>query len=366
MELLVLDLDLPDADGRTLLLQLRERGRYKDLPILVLSAKVGTEAETESLALGATAFFEKPLDPPQLAAAVGSYLQREGERTLAARRDPLTGLPDRTHVRRLWKQSSLSEPASVALLGLDRFRTIRERFGEGTSDAVVRSVATLLEDLIPRECVCCRWSSSEFLLLASGLDQAGAAALLQLVLERIRETEHPNPGGETFRVTASAGVVALRPGAPMDTAILEAEGRLAWAASTGGNMLAEKVGPPEAVTVLLAEDDPLSAGILRHHLEKDGFKVLHYPDGLQALEGAMTNRISMAILDVKMPGMDGFELLERLRKVPTHQDLPIMMLTSMGREEDMVQGLGLGADDYMLKPFSPVEVVARARRLLKR
>ena len=74
----------------------------------------------------------------------------------------------------------------------------------------------------------------------------------------------------------------------------------------------------------------------------------------------------MAILDVKMPEMDGFELLDRLRKVPNYYEIPIMMLTSMGREEDIARGFELGADDYMVKPFSPVEVLARVRRLLSR
>lgn len=366
VELLILDLGLPDADGRGLLLQLREQGSYKDLPILVLSAKVGPEAKTECLALGANAFFEKPVDPPQLAAAVGSYLERETERKLGARRDPLTGLMNRTHFRELWKESPFPDPTAVALLGLDRFRTIRDRFGEGTSDAVVKSVATLLEEFLPRTSICSRWGAAEFLILVPGIDRPGTVALLENALAKLRAKEHLDPTGETFRVTASGGVVALKPGSSLDTTIADAEARLAWAAGTGGNTLAENPGPLGALTVLLAEDDLLSAGILQHRLEKDGFKVLHYPDGIQALDGAMAHRISMAILDVKMPGMDGFELLERLRKVPAYQDLPIMMLTSLGREEDVVRGLSLGADDYMLKPFSPVEVVARARRLLKR
>ena len=135
---------------------------------------------------------------------------------------------------------------------------------------------------------------------------------------------------------------------------------------SGGNTLAETATAGESPTILVAEDDPLSAGILIHRLEKEGFEVLHYPDGAEALEGAVSNQISMAILDVKMPGMDGFELLERLRKVPSYYDLPIMMLTSMGREEDISRGFELGADDYMVKPFSPVEVLARVRRLLSR
>ena len=124
-------------------------------------------------------------------------------------------------------------------------------------------------------------------------------------------------------------------------------------------------GPVESVTILLAEDDPMSARLLRDALEKEGYEVLHFPDGEQALEGALANRISMAILDVKMPVMDGFELLGRLRDLPAFAKLPIMMLTSMGSPEDVAKGFRLGANEYMLKPFSPVEVLARVRQLLE-
>lgn len=366
VSLLILDLALPDEDGRGLLIQAREVDRNRNLPILVLSGNVRPETKSECLALGANAFFEKPLDAPQLAAAVASYLRRESERRAEEETDPLTGLLDRVHFRSLWAKRSFPEPTSVGLVGLDRFRTIRDRFGEGVSDAVVGAVASLLKEILPRTCVCVRWGVSEFLILAPGLDRTGTGALLNHVLKRLRNTGHADSRGETFRVTASGGVVELKPGDPMDLVILEAERRLAWAAGTGGNTLAEDAKPEEPATVLLAEDDPLSAGILQHRLESEGFKVLHYPDGALALEGAMAHQVSMAILDVKMPVMDGFELLGRLRKVPMYQDLPIMMLTSMGSEEDIVQGFRLGADDYMLKPFSPVEVVARARRLLRR
>ena len=74
----------------------------------------------------------------------------------------------------------------------------------------------------------------------------------------------------------------------------------------------------------------------------------------------------LVILDVKMPGLDGFEVLERLRGDARFAKTPILMLTSMGQEADVVRGFGLGADDYVLKPFSPVELAARVRRLLKR
>ena len=161
-------------------------------------------------------------------------------------------------------------------------------------------------------------------------------------------------------------LVALLLVLTISEATLNIQAHLEEAMERGGNTVAEAPGKKEAPSILVAEDDPLSAGILIHRLEREGFEVHHFTDGSQALEGALANRIDLAILDVKMPGMDGFELLDRLRKVPAFYDTPIIMLTSMGREEDIAKGFDLGADDYMVKPFSPVEVLARVRRLLSR
>jgi DNA-binding response OmpR family regulator len=80
----------------------------------------------------------------------------------------------------------------------------------------------------------------------------------------------------------------------------------------------------------------------------------------------LARRPDLVILDVKMPGLDGFEVLERLRRSADFATTPIIMLTSMGQEADVVRGFRLGADDYILKPFSPTELSARVRRLLKR
>ena len=121
----------------------------------------------------------------------------------------------------------------------------------------------------------------------------------------------------------------------------------------------------KALTILLAEDDLLSAEVLKHCLEGEGYQVLHFPDGSQALKGALAQPVDVGILDVKMPGMDGFQLLEKLRTIPAYRDLPIMMLTSLGSAENRARGFELGATDYLVKPFSPAEVLARIRRYLK-
>jgi len=116
-------------------------------------------------------------------------------------------------------------------------------------------------------------------------------------------------------------------------------------------------------TVLLAEDDVAIRDFLLHHLGREGFRVVAVGDGLAALRAARKGA-TFAILDVGLPGMDGFEVARTLRR--EGKDLPIMMLTARTDEIDRVVGFELGADDYVTKPFSPHEVVARIKAILRR
>jgi DNA-binding response OmpR family regulator len=126
----------------------------------------------------------------------------------------------------------------------------------------------------------------------------------------------------------------------------------------------QEADPPGPRAILLAEDDELTATLIKDRLFRNGFEVVHCANGHEALEMAETQPFVLAILDVKMPRMDGFELLAKLRNLPQLADMPIMMLTGMGSEHDVVRGFELGADGYVLKPFSPAELVARIDRLL--
>lgn len=117
------------------------------------------------------------------------------------------------------------------------------------------------------------------------------------------------------------------------------------------------------VSVLLAEDDSLVAALIVDRLTRDGFKIVHCADGESALAEARSNPPDVAILDIKMPKMDGFELLTHLREIPELVDIPVIILTAMGSEHDVLRGFSLGADDYLLKPFSPTELAARVQRL---
>lgn len=117
--------------------------------------------------------------------------------------------------------------------------------------------------------------------------------------------------------------------------------------------------------VLLVEDDPGIAGLVRFRLEREGYEVRHAADGEQAMqEFDNPDRPDLVLMDVMLPYRNGYELLAELRARPGWAGIPVLMLTSRGREQDVVQGLGGGANDYVVKPFRPAELLARVHKLL--
>jgi DNA-binding response OmpR family regulator len=116
-------------------------------------------------------------------------------------------------------------------------------------------------------------------------------------------------------------------------------------------------------TILLADDDEMIVDILSHQLTREGYAVVTASDGIRALELARTRQPDLVLLDVMMPGMQGWEVCRALRH---ESDVPILMLTARGEEMDRVLGLELGADDYIVKPFGFRELLARIRANLRR
>ena len=115
--------------------------------------------------------------------------------------------------------------------------------------------------------------------------------------------------------------------------------------------------------VLIVEDDPNTAALVQTYLERDGFQTILAADGETALRLASRHKPGFVILDLMLPQLDGWEVCRQLR---TFSDVPILMLTAREEEIDRVTGLSLGADDYVVKPFSPRELVARVKAILRR
>lgn len=236
--LVILDLVLPDMDGRAFLMKLQENPRTVKTPVLVISGKIGELTRRECISLGATAFLAKPVELEGMRAAVTRALAGDG--------------PD-------WSPGSKGESGIVPAIGSAR---------------------------------------------------------------KVVETGIP------LRETAGQGHVTRN--------------------------------------ILVAEDDELIAKVIVHRLNREGFNVHWACDGVKAMEAMEGGDFSLAILDVKMPMMDGFEVLGRIRRAPGSGKLPVLMLTSLGKEKDVSRGFELGADDYLTKPFSPVELLARVKNLVRK
>lgn len=115
--------------------------------------------------------------------------------------------------------------------------------------------------------------------------------------------------------------------------------------------------------ILVADDEAEIRQLLRLYLEKDGYEVTECDNGDDALKMCQSGEISMAILDIMMPGLNGYQVIRKLRET---SNIPIIVISAKGQDEDKILGLDLGADDYIAKPFNPLEAVARINSNLRR
>lgn len=365
LDMVLLDLILPDLDGRTLLTDLRERPATATVPVVVVTARTEQDLRDDCYALGADVYIEKPFDPDELEHEVDARLQRQARREHDELADPLTGLLNRAGVAEEYKGAEGA--FAIALIQVDGFAELTEAWGWEAAEELIRMSGAVIEETAGPGAVLGRLGGAEFAAYLPDPEADDPVEMAERILDAIRAAEVRAPDGEPTNLTASIGVVDVESGTSLKEAVLDARRRLYRAREEGNQVVAsDDVEDESSARVLVAEDDEISATILLHRLEKEGLDVVRFDNGREAYEAALNDVPDLVILDIKMPGMDGFEVLERLRRTPAYAEVPIILLTSMGSEADIVRGFNIGADDYVLKPFSPVELSARVWRLLRR
>ncbi len=370
--LMILDLVLPDIDGRNFLIKMREDHRTVNLPVLVLSAKNSPQIKAECFALGADDYFEKPLDPALLTTRVAVALQRSHALEKETRSDALTGLANRAAFAEAFEsQRKLSQrndtALSVAMLDIDHFKKINDDYGHIVGDDVLRHTSEIIRVKLRQSDLLARWGGEEFAVLLPATTEAMGKTALENVLSQLAQQPYVNSKGEQIHVSFSGGVYQVKIDEDLSHTLSQADANLYRAKASGRNCVLSTNDDIEVRphSILIAEDDDLTAEFVLHRLRKEGYELDHHTRGDAALEAARKNKYDLTIFDVKMPGMEGFELLQRMRSDSLNKTTPVIMLTSMGSEQDISRGLHLGANDYVLKPFSPMELLARIRRLLK-
>lgn len=370
ISLVLLDLLLPDADGRDVLLRLRANPRTAWLPVLVLTSKDDAVTQSECYALGADGYLIKPIDWEVLRSAVSAKLQRAQQLMREAHLDPLTLLPNRAAFWDAFERSLAQRegaPLSIAILDLDDFKAINDTYGHGTGDEVLRIIARILSNSLRGRDFLARWGGEEFCIFMPHTGLRAASRILENALQRVRQTTFTAADGRRFNVSFSAGVSTVGAGLGGGDALAQAD-RLLYVAKTAGRnrVVSTTDTQPTRPRVLLADDDDGARNVVQKVLEREGFDVVAFADGASALSGASDGDFALAIVDVTMPVMNGFDLVQHLRELPKFSQVPIVMLTGLASEADIVHGFDLGVSDYVVKPFSRGEFVARVWRLLKR
>lgn len=350
---IVLDLVLPDMDGRTLLAQLRRAPGTSDSAILVLSASDGAIPRAECLAYGADLFLSKPADPQLVIRSLEGLLTPGRAGAPLPPPAGMPGLPGLNAAFRSMREVNREQDITVCLLDMPP----RESgpTGDEGGHGMVQDLLELLRPRLLAGEVVGRWSVDQLLLL-SPLRSARALADL---LEELGEA---SPWVREF---LRVGIRTAVPGEDFMDVVSEAGALITKAGGVERGGIRVREDHVQLPEVILAEDDPITAVLVRHRLEKSGFRVQHRTDGAEALSLILAEPPAVVILDIRMPGMDGFEVLARMRQDPRTERVPAIILTSLGRDADLRRAFELGADDYLTKPFSPGELLARVLRLAR-
>lgn len=373
-DLVILDLILPDEDGRNLLMFMQDRVATAAIPVLVLSARGGTQTKTECLALGAEQYFEKPFDKVFLS-AVANMIQRQRSRAAESTEDLLTGLPNRAEFRVVFDRLTArcrkaQHGVALALIDLDGFADINETYGYPVGDALLRRMGMFIYGELRHMDVIARWGGDEFAVVFPNQSAERAARTLRRIQDTLRLQEGvPLVDGRRVLVRMSGGVVDVGVDEDLDAARSRTEQLLYLAKATGRDRIVDTLS--EATTqararILLVESDAQVAMLVTDLLCDQGFDVTWCDSGEKARELTQGDAYHLVVLDHRLPGMNGFDLLDLLRHQQAYESVPVLMLTTMGNEAEIERAFELGADNYIQKPFRHRELVGRMRRLLKR
>lgn len=336
--LILLDVHLPDRDGYSVCRQLKADKETRGIPIVFVTTRAALNERLAGLALGADDYLPKPIDMNEL------LLRARRLTAPRARAEPIA------HDGPIRRYEDWLDAARAALdAGATAMAMVR------TAENRQRMVASHLSENLRRRDLITAYDRTHLLVLIPG---AAAPRALETIAEALAGLD-----GEAIHAgVASASLVSP------DVLISEADDALASARHTGERVSLRRTAPDgpargDARSVLLADDDPDVMRILDAYMRSLGFTTTLAFDGRAAAAG-LASHPDVVVLDLMMPKMTGFEVMQQMSELGGARPKTIV-LSARGREDDVTRAFDLGADDYMVKPFSPQELGARIGRLLR-
>lgn len=376
-DLITLDLMMYPQTGYDLFHFLNDDPKLKWIPLIVLSGRGNVEDKVRCLHLGADDYVAKPFQYQELEARIYRLLTRSKQFEYMAFRDPLTGVFNRRYFD-LQLQAELNRvkrypaPLTLAIIDIDHFKQVNDTYGHHLGDLILQALCYMLESNIRATDILARFGGEEFILLFPQTTADQVSYILNKVMQDIRQQPIIEHEGIPHHVTFSAGITEWREGQSALEMVKLADEALYEAKNQGRDRISveDKEGSTSFTVseplkkVLLVDDDKLTLSIVKSKLKELPIEMTEAQDGEMAYELLQKNRFDLCIIDGIMPRLDGFGLLEKMKSDPQLHHVKSMMLSSRKKEEDVVRGLMLGADDYMVKPFSLIELEIRVKRLL--
>ena len=335
----LLDVHLPGMDGYSVCRHLKADKDTRGIPVVFVTTRAAMNERLAGLTLGADDYLTKPVDMGELLLRVRRLTR---DTTAAAPLPPASSLRSYEDWLDAARSTLASGSAAVALVRVPQ--------------SAHTQIADGLSDNLRRRDIVAAYDRSHLLVLLPEENAAHAAGDLRAILDRLD-------------VEGTAAGIAAGAGGDPERLIAEADEALATARHTGERIatMAERSARPSSAaaqrTVLLADDDPDVMRIVDAQMQALGFKTTIAFDGQSALAG-LAARPDVLVLDLMMPKMTGFEVLQQIARLDPPRP-KVIVLSARGREDDVTRAFDLGADDYMVKPFSPQELGARIGRLLR-
>jgi diguanylate cyclase (GGDEF)-like protein len=390
-DLILLDVMMPGTDGYLICGRLKEDPRTRDIPVIFVSSLSDEAQEARGLLAGAVDYVSKPISAPILTARVRNHLELKRQRDRLEReslRDDLTGLGNRTRLEDAlnseWRRAArLKGPVSLMVVAVDGFESFSRLYGPLATRECLRKVGAALAASAQRPGdIVGRFPPDRFLAILPDTDAKGALAVAERMRAAVRllDVPHAEAGPEaTMTVSVAVSTCQPSPGEHPAFALEQVMEGLAESQQLGRDRCVSlqgepapkpegpRVAPAAAVQgrLLVVDDDPVSVQVLSELVRSAGYGVQTLEDSTGAVGQAQATLPDLILLDLRMPGIDGFEVCRRLKRNPLTAAIPVVFLSIVDDPAEKLRAFEVGGADYVGKNFHPEEVLARIGHQIK-
>lgn len=377
--IVIINQKLPDMTGFDILDQIAETARQRNTIVLISGDEITKEFKIQSYQRGAMDVIEKPFDMELFFPYLVNRQLRQQAISSNMITDSLTGVGNRRYfdevINNLAKKSDKSGLVfSLVMIDLDHFKQVNDKYGHPAGDDVLREFGRIIKKQKRENDFVFRYGGEEFSMLLVNTEAADTVHAIDRVRNEFNECIFKSED-LTFQVTFSAGCATYSGNAK--ELITSADQALYEAKRAGRNRTVlydrSKIRVKRKLTIIIVDDDAFIRQILQqtlHELKSEEVEVeiKAYPDGPSFLNAEWYSRDNyfIILLDGVMPKMDGLEVLSRLKSDQSKTNVTVSMMTARKSADDIKAALWLGADDYIIKPFQPADVLERLNQLAAR